>query len=310
MSRIRIATRRSELALAQARLIARRVETVLGTTAELVEITTSGDRLKHLSLAEHGGKGLFIKELEEALLDDRADVAIHSAKDLPARVPEPFSLVAFPDLADRRDALVAAVRKTSLRELPEGARIGTGSLRRTAQLKAFRPDLEVVPLRGNVNTRLRKMDEEGLDAVILASAGLDRLGLSVRITERIDPVYLLPAVAQGILALETRRDHPLAAQLAQLDQPEVRRIASAERAFLAALDGDCNVPIAAHADTTPDGRVRIQGLVASVDGKKIARGEGEADFDDAEAAGREAANAVLAEGGAAILEELRAQEAE
>ena len=184
MSTLRIATRGSQLALTQAGFIARQIEERLGVETQLVKIRTSGDRIQNVSLAKIGGKGLFIKEIEEALLDGRADLAIHSAKDLPAQVAPGLTLAAFPERADARDALIGRGRGSSLRELPHGARVGTGSVRRGSQLRALRPDLEIVPLRGNVDTRLRKLEEQDLHAVILACAGLDRLGLGERIHER------------------------------------------------------------------------------------------------------------------------------
>src|SRR5690606_34952200 len=185
MRPLRIATRASRLALTQTQWAARRIEERLGVATELVPLRTTGDRLANVSLAKVGGKGLFVKELEEALLDGRADLAVHSAKDLPARLPEGLALVAFPERADPRDALVSGGRFRRLADLPPGARVGTGSVRRAAQLLAWRPDLRIVPLRGNVPTRIARLDEGGLDAVILACAGLDRLALAGRIDERI-----------------------------------------------------------------------------------------------------------------------------
>ena len=181
MSTIRLATRGSDLALTQSRAMAARIESELGAEVELVQIQTTGDRIQDVSLAKVGGKGLFVKEIEEALLDGRADIAVHSAKDLPAGVPEGLSLVAFPERADPRDALAGRESGMTLADLPEGARVGTGSVRRVALLRAYRPDLEIVPLRGNVPTRIRKLDEEPLDAIVLACAGLERLGLADRI---------------------------------------------------------------------------------------------------------------------------------
>ncbi len=305
MSLVRIATRGSDLALAQARAMAARVEQVLGVRSELVIVQTSGDRLQERPLQALGGKGLFVKEIEEALLAHRADLAVHSAKDLPAATPPGLALVAWPERADPTDALVCRKRGGRLDTLPRGARVGTGSVRRAAQLRALRPDLEVVPLRGNVPTRLRKLDELGLDAVVLASAGLLRLGLADRIDERLHPGRFLPALAQGILALEARAEDPLARQLAMLDDPEAACAAAAERSFLRRLEGDCAVPLAGIA-IREAGRVRMRGLVASLDGRRLARGEGEA-LAPADA-GAAAAEAVLRDGGAAILAELRAAE--
>ncbi|HVN40233.1 MAG TPA: hydroxymethylbilane synthase, partial [Myxococcota bacterium] len=200
MTLVRIATRGSDLALWQARYVAGRIAAELGDETEIVALETSGDRLSG-SLARVGGKGLFVKEIEEALLDGRADVAVHSAKDLPAALPRELALVAFPERADPRDALVAREPGATVQGLPRGARVGTGSVRRAAQLRRLRPDLEIAPLRGNVPTRIRKLDEERFDAVVLACAGLERLDAAARISERIDPTLLLPAAAQGALAV-------------------------------------------------------------------------------------------------------------
>ncbi|MDP7570990.1 MAG: hydroxymethylbilane synthase, partial [Myxococcota bacterium] len=197
MSRVRIATRSSDLALVQSRRIAALIEEKLGVATELLPMKTTGDLLEG-PLTQVGGKGLFVKEIEAALLDGRADLAVHSAKDLPASIPDGLALVAFPARADPRDALLARERGSTLRALPEGARVGTGSLRRAVQLRALRADFEIVPLRGNVPTRLAKLESEGLDAVVLACAGLDRLGFGDRIDERIAPETMLPAVGQGL----------------------------------------------------------------------------------------------------------------
>jgi hydroxymethylbilane synthase len=302
---LRIATRGSDLALAQARWVAARVTRELGRAAELVTIVTSGDRLQTVSLAKVGGKGLFVKEIEEALLERRADLAVHSAKDLPAATPAGLVLAAFPDREDPRDALVCRVRGATLSTLPRGARIGTGSVRRAAQLRAHRPDVEVVPLRGNVPTRLRKLESERLDAVVLACAGLGRLGLADRIDERIAPEVLLPAVAQGTLALETRAGDPLAAEIARLGDPVAEATAAAERAFQRRLEGDCSVPLAGFAELEPGGVVRLRGLVSDAAGGRVVRGEGRSRAP--EEAGVAAAEAVLAGGGESILAALRAE---
>ena len=201
---LRIATRGSDLALTQTRHIAARLERELSVTTELVVLRTTGDRIQDRSLAKIGGKGLFVKEIEEALLDGRADVAVHSAKDVPARIADGCVIAAHPEREDPRAALASKIRGQGVDDLREGARVGTGSTRRMALLRAHRPDLELVPLRGNVPTRLAKIQEDDLDAVVLACAGLDRLGLTESIDERIAPEILLPAVGQGLLALETR----------------------------------------------------------------------------------------------------------
>ena len=300
---LRIATRGSALALAQARWVAARIETELSEQTELVPIKTSGDRLQGVSLAKVGGKGLFVKELEEALRDGRADLAVHSAKDLPAALARGLAVVAWPQREDPRDALVARERGTRLETLRPGARLGTGSARRSAQLRALRPDLELVPMRGNVTTRLQKLEAEGLDAVVLACAGLLRLGLAERIDERIATEALLPAVAQGTLAVEARADSALGRARAALSDEAAERSALAERAFLARLEGDCNVPLAALAEAAPGGLVRVRGLVSSADGRTIVRGE--ACGRDAVATGQAAAEEVLLRGGDRVLAQLR-----
>jgi hydroxymethylbilane synthase len=295
VARLRIATRGSPLAVAQSGLVARALEQALGVETELVRIQTTGDRLRG-PLAAVGGKGLFVKEVEEALLDGRAELAVHSAKDLPARLAPGLLLAAFPERGDPRDALVGACFDA----LPAGARVGTGSLRRAAQLRAARPDLAIEPLRGNVETRLRKLADDGLAAVVLACAGLDRLGLGGRIAERLAPARLLPAVAQGTLALEAREGSALAADLAVLDHAPTRAAARAERAFLERLAGDCNVPLAAWARVEGE-RLALDALLASPDGAKLLRAAESAPVADAEAAGRRAAEAILGAGGDAIL---------
>lgn len=305
MKPLRIATRGSALALAQARMIGAAVEAATGRAFELVILQTTGDRIQDRALAAIGGKGLFVKEIQEALLDGRADLAVHSAKDLPAQTPDRLAFAAFPRRADPRDALVARDPGLRVALLPRNARIGTGSVRRASQLRARRPDLELVPLRGNVDTRLRKLDELGLHAIVLACAGLDRLGLSDRIHERIETDDMLPAVGQGTLALEVRADDTLRDELAALDHAQTRSCLLAERAFQAGLEGDCAVPIAAFAELDTAGRLRLRGLVARPDGQRIVRGEIEASASEAARAGGELAYELRARGGEEILSVLR-----
>ncbi|MBM4382944.1 MAG: hydroxymethylbilane synthase [Deltaproteobacteria bacterium] len=302
---IRIATRGSALALAQARMVGAAAESVTGRPFELLVLTTTGDRIQDRALAAIGGKGLFVKEIQEALLDGRADLAVHSAKDLPSKTPDSLTFAAFPRRADPRDALVARDSALRVATLPRGARIGTGSVRRTSQLRARRPDLEIVPIRGNVDTRLRKLDELALHGVILACAGLERLGLGERIHERIEPADVLPAVGQGTLALEVRADDALVGDLADLDHPQTRACLHAERAFQAGLEGDCAVPIAAFAELDSVGRLRLRGLVAKPDGSRVVRGEIEASASDAIRAGDQLARELRARGGEEILAALR-----
>ena len=306
MTRIRVATRASELALWQARLIAGRIERELGVETELLPMKTTGDRLRG-SLATVGGKGLFVKEIEEALIEGRADLAVHSAKDLPAVIPAGLALVAFPERADPRDALVARQRGASIASLPSGARVGTGSVRRGAQLRAARPDLEIVPLRGNLPTRLRKLESESLDAIVLACAGLDRLDLADRIDERIAPERMLPAVAQGALALEARVGDSLADDLKCLSDRLTADRVTAERAFLSALGGDCNTPLAALAEAGPNGSLVLRALLAATDGRRILRHRAEAPATDAQRLGSEAAAAIRESGGEELLAEMAPQ---
>jgi hydroxymethylbilane synthase len=303
---VRIATRGSDLALWQARYVAGRIAAQLGCETEIVALETSGDRLSG-SLARVGGKGLFVKEIEEALLDGRADVAVHSAKDLPAALPRELALVAFPERADPRDALVAREPGATLQGLRRGARVGTGSVRRAAQLRRLRPDLEIAPLRGNVPTRLRKLDDERLDAVVLACAGLERLDVAARISERIDPTLVLPAVAQGALAVQARRGDPLAARLAALDHAETAARVAAERAVSEELAADCNVPLAALAETTRDERLRVRARVIAPDGSREAAAELSGEASEARQIGIELARLLRARGADAILAACRAE---
>jgi hydroxymethylbilane synthase len=316
MSTVRIATRGSDLALAQAGAIADRIRKELDAEAELLVIRTSGDRIQDRPLREVGGKGLFVKELEEALLAGKADMAVHSAKDLPAGIPQGLVLAAFPERADPRDALVARTPDLSLGRLRERARVGTGSTRRTAQLLALRSDLEIVPLRGNVPTRIAKLESERLDAVVLACAGLDRLGLGEFVRERIAAERMLPAVGQGTLALEAVEGSELAAELAALDDAEAALTLSAERAVLTRLEADCSVPLAAYAVRDDEGRLWLRALLASPDGRRtVSREERAALSGDAAACRREAsalgdrvAVQLLENGGRAILDALESHD--
>jgi hydroxymethylbilane synthase len=305
VSPLRIATRGSDLALTQTRHIAARLERELGVATELVILRTTGDRIQDRSLAKIGGKGLFVKELEAALLEGQADVAVHSAKDVPARIAPGCVIAAHPEREDPRDALCARERGMTLADLPRGARVGTGSTRRVALLRAHRPDLELVPLRGNVPTRLGKL-QEGLDAVVLACAGLDRLGLADAIDERIAPEILLPAVGQGLLALETREGDPWEARVATLEPATLTGIARAERAFQSTLGGDCSVPLAGFAERDDAGQLRFRGLVSSLDGSQVVHAEDQAPESQASELGTRVAERVLGDGGRAILEALAA----
>ncbi|HEY7107667.1 MAG TPA: hydroxymethylbilane synthase [Acidimicrobiia bacterium] len=286
---LRIATRGSQLARWQAR----RVATLLGGDAELVIVSTSGDRRADTPIHAMGGTGVFVKEVQEAVLDGRADVAQHSAKDLPAQTPDGLVLAAVPERADARDALVGS----TFDALPEGARVATGSVRRRAQLAAARPDLVFAELRGNVDTRLAKAADH--DAIVLAAAGLDRLGLADRISERLDLSLLLPMVGQGALAVECRADDEgTLERLRAIDDADVHAAVRAERAFLAELGGGCSLPCAAHATVDGD-LVVIDALLASHDGRVVVRAGSSSR--DAGAAGTDAARQVLADGGRELI---------
>jgi hydroxymethylbilane synthase len=318
---LRIATRKSQLALWQAEHVAallRREHP--GLEVQLVPMTTKGDRIQDRSLAAIGGKGLFIKELETALEDGHAELAVHSMKDVPGEIPEGLMIAAVLPRADARDALVApAARRLEddardalvtpaacrLEELPRGARLGTSSLRRQAQVLAARPDLRIEPLRGNVDTRLRRLDAGELDAIILACAGLLRLGLETRIAARLDPRVLLPAVSQGIIGVECRSsDRRSRDVLRVLDDAATRTVMEAERAFARRLGGSCQSPIAAHAHIDAN-RLTLEGLVAEPDGSRLLRDSISGSASRAQALGEELAERVLAAGAGDLLKRLR-----
>lgn len=265
----RIGTRGSRLALWQAEQVRRWME-AQGQPAEIVIIKTSGDRLRGAPIAATGLKGLFIKELEEALLDGRVDLAVHSMKDVPTEIPGGLSFPALLRRDDPRDCLIGRTAPT-LEQLPTGARVGTSSIRRQAQLRHLRPDLQVEMLRGNVDTRLARLDRGDFDAIVVARAGIARLGLDHRITQTFEPDLLLPAVAQGVIGVETRaEDATLNGLLAGLDDADTRCAVEAERALLGALHGGCQVPVGALARREGD-RLWLIGAVASPDGKTLVR---------------------------------------
>ena len=301
MSRLIIATRKSPLALAQAHWVADRLKAKQpGLEIELKKIVTQGDKILDVALAKVGGKGLFVKEIEEALLRGEADLAVHSMKDVPAELPDGLLIAGVSEREDVRDVLVSK-NGAGLSELPPEAKIGTSSLRRGAQLLALRPDFQIVSIRGNVQTRLKKMEEQGLHAVILASAGLSRLGLSDLITDKIPVQTLLPAVGQGALGMECRADDKETRRLVlNITDASAVTAVEAERAFLARLEGGCQVPIAGYADLE-GAEVALSGLVASLDGKQVIRGQGRAPKEQAANLGRQVAQEVLDRGGREIL---------
>jgi hydroxymethylbilane synthase len=301
---MRIATRESALALWQAEHIrARLVAQYPGMVVDLLGLTTQGDRIADQPLASIGGKGLFIKELEVAMDEGRADLAVHSLKDVPMEMPEGFVLACITAREDPRDAFVSN-RCTALADLSDGAVVGTSSLRREAQLRERHPHLQVETLRGNVNTRLRKLDEGRYDAIILAAAGLKRLGFGTRIAALLEPDESLPAPGQGALALECRTDRAnIVAALAPLADIGTTLATKAERAFSRALGGSCHTPLAAYAEWE-EGALWLRGLLATRDGKDVLRGDVEADVadgDGAEQLGRQLADEFLARGAARFM---------
>jgi len=268
---LRIGSRGSALALWQAEHVKDRLA-VLGQPATIEVIITTGDRVQDRRLESVGGKGAFLKEIEEALLEGRVDLAVHSLKDVPTALPDGLTLGAILERADPRDALLSSSGR-GLRGLPAGARIGTTSLRRQAQIRALRPDLEVADLRGNVDTRIRKLGEGSYDAIVLALAGLIRLGRVSEVTEVLDSRLLLPAPGQGALALECRQDDEATAALAaRLNHPPTSRAVTAERSLLQALQGGCNVPLGALAEADGEG-LRLAAFVGRADGSALVRGE-------------------------------------
>lgn len=293
---LRLGTRGSPLALAQAQMVKAALAAADPALAaedaiEIVAIKTTGDKVLDRPLAEIGGKGLFTKEIEDGLLEGSLDIAVHSMKDMPTVLPEGLVIDAVLPRADPRDALIAKGPR-SIAELPQGARVGSASLRRAAQLRALRPDLEVVPLRGNVQTRLRKLEAGEAHATFLAMAGLVRLGLTEVVSAALPPEEMLPAVAQGAIGIERHAGNAAVAELlARINHAPTLTAITAERTFLAALDGSCRTPIAALAELHGD-RLRLRGLVASPDGRRIERIEAEGPSAAAAALGREAGASI------------------
>lgn len=302
--RLVIATRASRLALWQAEHVRDRLRTLYPACAvELLTLTTRGDQILDRTLSKVGGKGLFVKELENALLDGRADLAVHSLKDVPVDLQAPFELCAVLDRADPRDAFVSN-RYATLAELPAGAVVGTSSLRRESQIRARYPELVVKPLRGNLDTRLGKLDKGEYDAIVLAAAGLDRLGLGARIRSLLDPADSLPAAGQGALGIEIRDDRDdMRGWLAPLISSATTACVQAERAVSRTLGGSCQVPLAAFAELSGD-TLSLRALVASTDGVRIVRTTRTGPAADADALGVAAAQELLDGGAAAILQEL------
>ena len=301
---VRIATRGSLLALKQSGMMKSALERLWpGIRFELQIIKTTGDKITGVPLAQVGGKGLFVKEIEDALLEGSADLAVHSMKDVPAVLPEGLKIAALPEREDPRDALI--IREGgSIGELRDRAVIGTSSLRRAAQMRGLRPDFEIRDLRGNLDTRLRKLDEGLFDAIILAAAGLNRMGWQKRATVLMDPLEFIPAVGQGALAIEARsRDLEILSLLKPLDHFETNVAVRAERSLLMELEGGCQVPIGGHARVANE-LVELCGLVASLDGRKLFRVARSAPLEEAEALGKRVAAELLLLGARQVLDEI------
>ena len=296
---LRLGTRGSPLALTQAGMVRQALAKAHGIDPERIAvevIRTSGDRIQDRPLADAGGKGLFTKEIEEALSAGAIDLAVHSSKDMPTVLPAGLELSAFMAREDPRDAFISRKAK-SIADLPHGATIGTASLRRQAMMKRLRPDLRIVPLRGNVETRLRKLDEGVADATLLALAGLKRLGLAEAATAILDVGEFLPAVGQGAIGIETRADDTRTRELlAAINHADTFNALACERAFLAVLDGSCRTPIGGHA-TIASGRIRFRGMIIKPDGSEAFETTREGDISDAEKLGADAGAELKGRGG-------------
>ncbi len=305
---LRIGTRGSQLALWQANWVKEQlIRKHPDLDVEIHTIKTTGDKILDVPLAKVGGKGLFVKEIEEALLERSVDLAVHSMKDVPTELPDGLGIVAVSEREDPRDAVLGR-NKTPILELPQGAKIGTSSLRRQAQLFAARPDFAIEPLRGNINTRLRKLKEGMYDAIILAMAGVRRLGWDKEVTEVIDPGVMLPAIGQGALGIETRlTDEGTLERIAFLNDDVTSSCVAAERAFLHRLEGGCQVPIAAYAVREGD-EVLLTGLVGSVDGTRMIKDSDRGPASGAAQLGDALASKILEAGGREILEEVYCRE--
>ena len=299
--KVRIGTRKSKLALWQANFVKEKLEKLWNVEVELVKITTTGDKILDAPLAKIGGKGLFVKEIEQALLEGRIDLAVHSLKDVPMVIPEGLQLGAITERENPYDVLVSRDGR-KLRDLPSGAKVGTSSLRRQVQIKRLRPDLKVEVLRGNVDTRMRKLKEGLYDAIVLAYAGVKRMGYENEVAEVLD--YFVPAVGQGSLAIEIRKDDPKIEEMIKPLNHEPSRVrALCERAFLRELEGGCQVPIGAFA-RVEDGRVFLKGFISDLSAERFIEGEEAGAVQEAEEVGKRLARRLLERGGKEILKEI------
>jgi hydroxymethylbilane synthase len=303
---LKIGTRGSKLALWQANWVKSTLEAKDSSLSiELAIIKTKVDKILDVPLAKVGGKGLFVKEIEDALLNEKIDLAVHSMKDMPAEIPKGLCIGAIPEREIPQDVLISKNKKRLLK-LEPGAKIGTSSLRRKAQLLHARPDLEILPLRGNLDTRLRKLETENLDAIILAAAGVKRLGLESRITEYLDENIMLPAVGQGALCIEVRQNDPWVGPIIDaLEHPQTRSVIMGERAFLNRLEGGCQVPIAAHGKIEKN-TFMLSGLVSTIDGRTLIKETLSGSKDSSEAIGTKLADRLIDMGAKTIMENLKA----
>ncbi|WP_096435967.1 hydroxymethylbilane synthase [Alteribacter populi] len=305
MRKIVLGSRRSNLALTQTKWVIQELEKLnLPFEFEIKEIVTKGDKILDVTLSKVGGKGLFVKEIQKAMFDKEIDMSVHSMKDLPAGETDGLTIASVPKRVDPRDAFISNSNKT-LKDLPAGSIVGTSSLRRSAQVLAERPDLEIQWIRGNIDTRLRKLTEEKFDAIILAAAGLERVGRSEEIvTEFLDPEISLPAVGQGALGIECRADDDeLIELLSKINDDVTSKTVAAERAFLHTVEGGCQVPIAGYATLTDEGRVSLTALIASPDGKQIFKRTEVGD--DPVALGNRVAEFLLNEGAKEVLDKVK-----
>jgi hydroxymethylbilane synthase len=307
---LKIGTRASKLAMWQANWVKSAIaKTYPQQNIELITIKTKGDKILNVPLAKVGGKGLFVKEIEQALLDGRIDVAVHSMKDMPAEIPTGLCIGAIPPREDPSDVLISKEGHL-FSELKRGGIVGTSSLRRGAQIRHQRPDIQIAPLRGNVETRLKKLQTENLDAVVLAAAGVKRLNLEHRVTEYLNSDIMLPAVGQGALSIEIRQNDPdIQPMIKALDDPHTHAIVTGERAFLNHLGGSCQVPIAGHGVINRN-TFNLTGLVADLDGSRILKATLSGPADSTEAIGISLAQQLLDQGADKILEQLQSMESE
>ncbi len=309
LDKLVIGSRGSGLALWQANWIKSQLEELHpDLPVEIKIIKTSGDIIQDVPLAKIGGKGLFVKEIEEALIRKDVDIAVHSMKDVPMKLPYELDISVITERENPFDALISR-DNIKLDDLPKNAKVGTGSLRRSSQLLKYRPDLQIFPLRGNIDTRIKKLDSEGLDAIILAAAGLRRMGWVEKITEVISPEIILPAMGQGAVGIEARtRDYDVLAAILELDHEPTHLALDAERAFVGKLEGGCQVPIGAYATLDDDsGELTLKGLVASLDGKTIYQKEKKGTSVEAKKMGRELGDDLLNMGADVILKEIYQQ---